>query len=147
MTPENYLLDIVSKANVLGLSATAKVPTVLDNYDLDYLTEKLGAAFIDGRPLLTSATKAEFDYAHRYQQSGVTVTAELASIQETIGQTLANRLAAMGLPAIHDAQQREIIARLDSHLVETVRTIKNETASSSLDSQAYYKNCKWCYQI
>lgn len=139
VTPENYLLDIISKANVLGLSATAKVPTVLDNYDLDYLAEKLGTAFIDGRPLLTSATKAEFDYAHRYQQSGITFTAELASIQETIGQTLANRLAAMGLPAIHDAQQREIIARLDSHLVETVRTIKNETASSSFDSQAYYK--------
>ncbi|MBM6871865.1 hypothetical protein, partial [Pseudoflavonifractor phocaeensis] len=40
-TPENVLLYLCSQAKVVGLSATAAVPTVLGNYDLKYVKEQL----------------------------------------------------------------------------------------------------------
>lgn len=92
VTPERYLLEIVKKANVLGLSATAKVPTVLDNYDLDYLHQRLGdEGYMDGRTVLTEKTKTEFDLKRRYQQAAVDVTAIGSSTQETIRDILAVR--------------------------------------------------------
>ena len=40
-TPENVLLYLCCQAKVVGLSATAAVPTVLGNYDLKYIKERL----------------------------------------------------------------------------------------------------------
>lgn len=40
-TPENVLLSLCCQAKVVGLSATAAVPTVLGNYDLKYIKEQL----------------------------------------------------------------------------------------------------------
>lgn len=40
-TPENVLLYLCRRAKVVGLSATAALPTVLGNYDLKYLKEQL----------------------------------------------------------------------------------------------------------
>ncbi len=45
-TPEKLLLRFCEKAKVLGISATATVPTVIGNYDLDYIKEKLQDKFI-----------------------------------------------------------------------------------------------------
>ena len=42
---EKILLTICSNAKVIGLSATATVPTVLGNYDLDYLRSRLQDSF------------------------------------------------------------------------------------------------------
>ena len=44
-TPEKVLLYICRRAKVVGLSATACLPTVLGNYDLRYLKEQLGQNF------------------------------------------------------------------------------------------------------
>lgn len=44
-TPENVLLYLCRRATVVGLSATAALPTVTGNYDLNYLHKKLGSDY------------------------------------------------------------------------------------------------------
>ncbi len=46
-TPEDILISLSEKALVVGISATAKIPTCIGNYDLTYLRKKLRQAFID----------------------------------------------------------------------------------------------------
>lgn len=45
ITPEKILLQFCEKAKVIGISATATVPTVIGNYDLDYLKRRMQTAF------------------------------------------------------------------------------------------------------
>lgn len=40
-TPEKILLQICSRAKVVGISATATIPSLIGNYDLEYLSSKL----------------------------------------------------------------------------------------------------------
>lgn len=44
-TPEKFLLRFCEKAKVVGISATATIPTVIGNYDLDYLHSKMQKLF------------------------------------------------------------------------------------------------------
>ena len=44
-TPESIMYDICSMSKVIGISATATFPTVLGNYDIEYLKWKLGDSF------------------------------------------------------------------------------------------------------
>lgn len=44
-TPEKMLLRFCDKAKVIGLSATATLPTVTGNFDLEYLRHKMGNRF------------------------------------------------------------------------------------------------------
>lgn len=44
-TPESFLLNLVSKGHVIGLSATSTMDTVTGNFDLTYLRSKLGEKF------------------------------------------------------------------------------------------------------
>ncbi|MCR5461610.1 MAG: hypothetical protein K6E87_00940 [bacterium] len=44
-TPESFLLNLVSKGHVIGLSATSTMDTVTGNFDLTYLRSKLGGKF------------------------------------------------------------------------------------------------------
>lgn len=52
-TPEKILLYLCNHAKVVGLSATAALPTVLGNYDLNYLKEQLQEHYHE----LSNATK------------------------------------------------------------------------------------------
>ena len=54
-TPEKILLRFCERAKVVGISATATVPSVLGNFDLDYLRSKLQKSFVE----LTQEDKAE----------------------------------------------------------------------------------------
>lgn len=45
-TPEAFLVDICSKAMVIGISATANIKSNIANYDLDYLKYRLQSSFI-----------------------------------------------------------------------------------------------------
>jgi len=42
VTPEKLLLKLAQKANVIGISATATIPTPTGNYDLSFLRQRLG---------------------------------------------------------------------------------------------------------
>ena len=44
-TPEKILIHIAQRANVIGLSATATAPSVICNYDLNYVEQKIGDNF------------------------------------------------------------------------------------------------------
>jgi len=117
-TPEQYLLSLVSHSNVWGLSATANFPTVLHNYDLGYLNEKLGANFIQGRPLLTSETKASFDYTKLYQEKDIQISASVVGGQATLEATVKR-----WLPDQNQQPNWTVIQELDNSLLETVKKI------------------------
>ena len=44
-TPEKFIISLASKARVVGLSATASIPTVTGNYNLEYIQSKLKANY------------------------------------------------------------------------------------------------------
>ncbi|MBS5315045.1 MAG: hypothetical protein KHY44_01505 [Clostridiales bacterium] len=44
-TPEKIILNLAKRATVIGISATATIPTVVGNYDIEYLRSKLGNRF------------------------------------------------------------------------------------------------------
>jgi hypothetical protein len=46
ITPEKLLLRFCEKAKVLGISATATVPSAIGNYDINYLSEKLQDRYV-----------------------------------------------------------------------------------------------------
>lgn len=46
ITPEKLLLRFCEKAKVLGISATATIPSAIGNYDIEYLEEKLQNKYI-----------------------------------------------------------------------------------------------------
>ena len=45
-TPEKILLRFCEKAKVIGISATATVPSVIGNFDIDYLKNKMQKIFV-----------------------------------------------------------------------------------------------------
>lgn len=46
ITPEDIIIKLAEKALVVGISATARVKTCIGNYDINYLTKKLGSHFV-----------------------------------------------------------------------------------------------------
>ncbi|WP_422104476.1 hypothetical protein [Winogradskyella sp.] len=42
LTPEKLILKLAQKANVIGISATATIDTPIGNYDLDFISQRLG---------------------------------------------------------------------------------------------------------
>ena len=46
-SPEKFLIKLSSNAKVVGISATATLPTVTGNFNINYLKEKLGHRFVE----------------------------------------------------------------------------------------------------
>ncbi len=46
-TPEDVIIKLADRALVVGISATAKIKTCIENYDIDYLSKKLNERMID----------------------------------------------------------------------------------------------------
>lgn len=44
-TPEKVILFLAQQAKIIGISATAAIPTVTGNYDINYLSKELGEGF------------------------------------------------------------------------------------------------------
>ena len=44
-TPEKFLLLVLERAKVIGISATATIDTVLGNFDLEYIRSNIGSTF------------------------------------------------------------------------------------------------------
>lgn len=60
-TPEKQLLRFCEKAKVIGISATATLPTVVGNYDIGYLHDKMQHLFPEVSPADKMRLKADFD--------------------------------------------------------------------------------------
>lgn len=50
VTPEKMLLRYCEKAKVIGISATATVPSIIGNYDIDYLKHKMQKVYSEVLP-------------------------------------------------------------------------------------------------
>ncbi|TLF40035.1 hypothetical protein FEI15_05225 [Lacticaseibacillus zeae] len=113
-TPERYLLNLLSKANVLGLSATATLPTVLDNYDLGYLREMLGPRLLDGVHYLSDTTIKEFDFESRYAKQKIQVKVETGIVDRFFSEIL---------PKNNQKIDNKKIWELDAELAKLVNCI------------------------
>lgn len=78
-TPEKLLLDLANNNLVVGISATAKMKTVIGNYDLKYLLKNLGDNFLELDITEIQTLKTEF--AQR-NQNYVSVKAEFLSVDD-----------------------------------------------------------------
>ncbi len=61
ITPEKLLLRFCEKAQVLGISATATIPSSIGNYDIEYLAEKLQDKYITITPDEKERLKTAFN--------------------------------------------------------------------------------------
>ena len=60
-TPEKLLLRMCEKAKVIGISATATIPSVVGNFDIEYLKARMGDAFHTIEDYDMERLKAEFE--------------------------------------------------------------------------------------
>lgn len=60
-TPEKLLLKFCERAKVVGISATASLPSVVGNFDLSYIKAKLGEGFCHLTEEEKARLKAEFE--------------------------------------------------------------------------------------
>lgn len=78
-TPEKLLLDLANNNLVVGISATAKMQTVIGNYDLKYLRKNLGYNFLELDKIEIQTLKSEFD---KRNENYVSVKAEFLGIED-----------------------------------------------------------------
>lgn len=78
-TPEKLLLDLANNNLVVGISATAKMKTVIGNYDLKYLRKNLGDNFLELNTTEIQALKTEFA---KRNENYVSVKAEFLGIDD-----------------------------------------------------------------
>ncbi len=65
-TPEKILMRFCEKAKVIGISATATVPSVIGNYDIDYLKNKMQKVYVE----LTDDERNRLSESFNEQQKG-----------------------------------------------------------------------------
>ena len=80
ITPEKRLLTLCKRAKVVGISATASVPTVTGNYDVGYLETQLGDDFV--RPDKAARERIAKDFYVANDYSGVRVNVQLIDAGE-----------------------------------------------------------------
>lgn len=78
-TPEKLLLDLANNNLVVGISATAKMKTVIGNYDLKYLRRNLGSNFLELDKTEIQTLKTEFN---KRNENYVSVKAEFLGIDD-----------------------------------------------------------------
>ncbi len=81
-TPEKTLLRYCEKAKVIGISATATVSSVIGNYDIDYLKDKMQEVFIETTPEEKQGLIDTFNESQKGYQN-VNIHAELLGCKGT----------------------------------------------------------------
>ena len=76
-TPEKILIKLCERAKVIGISATATIPSVLCNYDINYLSNKMGNAFCRISATDYLRLKNKFHSAQIGYDNNVRIQAEL----------------------------------------------------------------------
>ncbi len=130
MTPERRLLAILNKASVIGLSATAMLPTVLDNYDLAYLKEMLAERLVDGTQYFSQPTIAALALHERYSEAGVAIHPEVCATGETFAEMLAQRLPTQKLDSL-------TVEQLDAELDKQIRQAQAATDDTDYMRRRY----------
>lgn len=133
-TPEKFLIALTKKCMVLGLSATSQMPTVLDNYDLEFLKSELGDKFIkDGRRFLTEETLKEFDYHTRYRNQGIKIKVAMVGADNSIESILREYSDIIG------NYDQSMVNELNSKLQETLNRISKGDNEKKEGNQDYFR--------
>ncbi|MBQ8928375.1 MAG: hypothetical protein IJ055_08920 [Oscillospiraceae bacterium] len=107
-TPEKLLLRICERAKVIGISATATVPTVIGNFDLDYLRSRMQGAFCT----LQGSEHARLAGAFHSSQSGyehIRIHTQLLGAGEYSVQSWTGIFEDENLgSAVHEALERKV---------------------------------------
>lgn len=81
-TPERIITFLAEKATVIGMSATAEIPSVVGNYDLRYLKNKLGDLFHPTPEDEKKRVQAEISKVWKaYDEGRVTIVPEVIKDQ------------------------------------------------------------------
>ncbi|WP_125762742.1 hypothetical protein [Levilactobacillus mulengensis] len=81
-TPEKFLIHLAKRGVVVGMSATVKVDTVINNFDFNFIREQLGDRLIDGLADLPISVQKQFDTSQRCRANGAKVIVkETAKVQ------------------------------------------------------------------
>ena len=81
-TPEKILSYLAEKASVIGVSATAEIPSVIGNYDLGYLKNRLGDFYHPTPDFMKKQIRSEFSEVWRaYDEGKVKINAEIIKDQ------------------------------------------------------------------
>ena len=88
-TPEKFIISLASKARVVGLSATASIISVTGNYDLEYVSRKLGDGYYH---LPDDDDKRISDYVHKKLKGDYPINVEGMYFDDTNPETIAKTL-------------------------------------------------------
>ncbi len=84
-SPEKFLCRLINRTKIIGVSATATVPTTLSNYDLNYLKAKSNGLIFEPTDADKKRLKAYFDlYIENYDR------VKIESMPLGLGQNLSN---------------------------------------------------------
>lgn len=107
-TPEKILKYLAGISTVIGISATAEVPTVTGNYDLDYLQAELGKSFHRTPKDVKKRIQKELSYTQKaYEDGRVRVHAEMVK-----DQSVNFEVVSVCKSFFHDAEIAEICANI-----------------------------------
>ena len=107
-TPEKILKYLAETSTVIGISATAEVPTVTGNYDLDYLQEELGKSFHKTPNDVKRRIQEELSVTQQaYKDGRVRVHAEMVK-----DQSVNFNVASVCKSFFHDAEIAETCASI-----------------------------------
>lgn len=101
-TPESIMYDICTSSKVIGISATATYPTVLGNYDIDYLEWKLGDRFVK----TTNKDRQRFRDTFNAQTKGYDQVTTVVELTETDVQVRPNWSKIFTDPEVVNEAQR-----------------------------------------
>ncbi|WP_203641096.1 hypothetical protein [Levilactobacillus andaensis] len=86
-TPEKFLIQLAQRGIVVGMSATVKVDTVINNFDFNFIREQLGDRLIDGLADLPVSVQKQFDTSRRCRANGAKVIVKETAETQVSGES------------------------------------------------------------
>lgn len=81
-SPEKFIIKLSLNAKVVGISATATLPTVTGNFNLKYIKEKLGKYFVEPTAAERERVKKYFEKEIIKDYSNVTIMPQAIDVNE-----------------------------------------------------------------
>lgn len=140
-TPEKILSYLANKGLVFGVSATAQIPSVVGNFDLGYMAERLGDNYIPMDKELEHRIKEELDKKWQAYSDGrinihteVMKNSDAFDIEETCRDIFANNDYAMAASnIIQNTGVEEYYQRRYCNLIKTMHAfIRNKKLQSMM---------------
>ena len=105
-SPEKFIIKLASNGKVVGISATATLPTVTGNFNIQYLKEKLGNRYINLTAGESKRIKDYFEHEIIKDYSNVNINLQSIAVNEV------NYLTELGELFSDDTTRQQISERL-----------------------------------